>query len=81
MPQGLSNSISKVEKVNTNNKDVNDNKLKLVGQSNATVKTNKNHTSTATANYKSRHNALFGTTLDGTAANNDKFKHRDHQDA
>ena len=40
VPQRLFN-ITRVEKVNTNYKDVNDNKAEFVGQTTATVKTNK----------------------------------------
>ena len=40
-PQSLFNEITRVEKMNTDYKDVNDNKIEFVGQTNATVKTNK----------------------------------------
>ena len=39
--QRLSNNITKVEKMNINYKDVNDNKTEFVGQTTTTVKTNK----------------------------------------
>ena len=41
IPQSLFNDITRVEKMNTDYKDVNDNKIEFVGQTNATVKTNK----------------------------------------
>ena len=41
IPQRLRNSITKVEKMNANYKDANDNKIEFEGQTTATVKTNK----------------------------------------
>ena len=41
IPQRLFDNITKVEKMNTNYKDVNDNKIEFVGQTTATVKINK----------------------------------------
>ena len=41
IPQSLFNDITRVEKMNTDYKDVIDNKIEFVGQTNATVKTNK----------------------------------------
>ena len=41
IPQSLFNDITRVEKMNTDYKDVNDNKIEFVGQTNAAVKTNK----------------------------------------
>ena len=41
IPQSLFNDITRVEKMNIDYKDVNDNKIEFVGQTNATVKTNK----------------------------------------
>ena len=40
IPQRLFNEITKVEKMNNDYKDVNDNKIEFIGQTNATVKTN-----------------------------------------
>ena len=40
IPQRLFNKTTKVEKMNTDYKDVNDNKIEFVEQTNATVKTN-----------------------------------------
>ena len=40
IPQRLFNKTTKVEKMNTDYKDVNDNKIEFVGQTNAMVKTN-----------------------------------------
>ena len=40
IPQRLFNKTTKVEKINTDYKDVNDNKIEFVGQTNATMKTN-----------------------------------------
>ena len=39
IPQRLFNNVTKMEKMNTNNKNVNDNKIEFVGQKTATVKT------------------------------------------
>ena len=41
IPQSLFNDITRVEKMNTDYKNVNNNKIEFVGQTNATVKTNK----------------------------------------
>ena len=40
IPKCLFNEITKVEKMNNDYKDVNDNKIEFIGQTNATVKTN-----------------------------------------
>ena len=40
IPKRLFNEITKVEKLNNDYKDVNDNKIEFIGQANATVKTN-----------------------------------------
>ena len=40
IPQHLFNEISKVEKMNNDYNDVNDNKIEFIGQTNATLKTN-----------------------------------------
>ena len=40
IPQRLFNEITNVEKMNNDYKDVNDNKIEFIGQTNATVKTN-----------------------------------------
>ena len=64
--------------MNNDYKDVNDNKLKFIGQTNATVKTNTT-TTTAAINYKSKHNTVNGTRLDETAENTNQLKHRSHQ--
>ena len=40
IPKRLFNEITKVEKLNNGYKDVNDNKIEFIGQTNATVKTN-----------------------------------------
>ena len=39
IPKGLFNEITKVEKMNNDYKDVNDNKIEFIGQTNATVNT------------------------------------------
>ena len=78
IPQSLFNEITNVEKKNNDYEDVNDNKIELIGQTNATVKTN--HTTTAAAtSYKSKHNTVNGTRLDETAENNNQIKDGSYQ--
>ena len=60
IPQDRSNSFSKVEKLNNNCKDVNDNKIEFVGQTKATVKSNKTTLQLPLLNTEANNTPLMG---------------------
>ena len=77
IPKRLFNEITKVEKMNNDYKDVNDNKIYWTNKCNGENK--HSHSTTAAINYKSKHSTVNGTRLDETAENNNQLKHRSHQ--
>ena len=79
LPQRLFNETTKAEKMKTDYKDFNNNKTEFIGQTNATVETNKTSLHLPLFFTKANITPRYRARLDETAENNNQLKHRSHQ--
>ena len=79
LPQRLFNETTKVEKIKTDYKDFNDNKIEFIGQTNATVETNRTSIQLSLFFTKSSLTPRYRARLDETTENNNQLKHRSYQ--